>query len=183
MKKNFLTFYGDRTGGAWMYICAESANDVLEKYPKLEVLDKIPDWFTDEKRRIIETVDIEDPPGIGLRKMRGPLPKVHLELRIVVDDAAELKQLVTKFGMCMGFVLGDVGPFPISVHGYKNRMFTMLLTRPDMDICVDNAYEENRFRIEICNAAQSPDFEAVAEKLEALLRDRWPNKLRIVAGD
>ena len=59
----------------WRYILANSAKDVLNKYPKLTILDQEPDWFTDELRQVIRTVDIDDPPGEFLMRMRTPEPR------------------------------------------------------------------------------------------------------------
>ena len=181
MKKKFLTVYDYGMGGVWRYIRADSAKDVLDKYPKLEVLHREPDWFTDESRRLTETNDINDPPDIFLRRMRGPLPAVHMELPIGADDAAELKRLITGFAETQGFVVENIEHLPI--HGRSGTVFDMLLLRPDIDMRVNDFAEPNRLRIDICDAARSPEFEAVAAKFEALLRDRWPDKLRLVAED
>ena len=178
MRKKFLTLYDYGTGGCWMYICADSAQDVLDKYPELRILDREPDWFDDESRRITETVDIDDPTNLYLRGMRKPVPTVRLEMHVRTRDAVELRQLITKFAEAEGFALENVGPYPMRVQGYRNPMFTMLLVRSDMDILVENRRREDRYRVEICNAEESPEFEAVADKFQGLLESRWPRRVR-----
>ena len=48
---------------------------------------------------------------------------------------------------------------------------------------VDDLHEPNRFRIEICDATQGPEFAAVAARFEAMLRERWPDWVRRSTGD
>lgn len=62
MKKKYLTVYDYGTGGAWTYIMASSADEILNKYPRLKIVDPEPKWFTDEDRRTTNTVDIDDDP-------------------------------------------------------------------------------------------------------------------------
>jgi hypothetical protein len=58
----FLTCYDYGTGGIWRYIIADSQQQILTKYPELEVVDKIPAWMNqDDINRINDlTVNIED---------------------------------------------------------------------------------------------------------------------------
>ena len=184
MRTKFLTFF-DNTGksGAWTYIRAPSEKHIRDKYPRLTVLHRDPEWFDDEMRRKIDTVDIDDPPNIFLRMMRRPLPTVYLELRIGVDDAPELRRLIMKLRHSEGFLLSKVGPYPLNIHGYRNPLFMMHLARSDMDIFVENPRKEDRYRIEICNADDSPAFEAVTAKFRELLESRWPGRVRQLAED
>jgi hypothetical protein len=58
----FLTCYDYGTGRIWRYIIADSQQQILTKYPELEVVDKIPAWMNqDDINRINDlTVNIED---------------------------------------------------------------------------------------------------------------------------
>jgi hypothetical protein len=58
----FLTCYDYGTGGIWRFIIAESALQILTKYPELEIADSIPEWMTQEViQRMNEIViNIED---------------------------------------------------------------------------------------------------------------------------
>ena len=58
----FLTCYDYGTGGIWRYIIADSAQQILTKYPELEVVNSIPEWMNkDVINRINDlTVNIED---------------------------------------------------------------------------------------------------------------------------
>ncbi len=67
MKKKFLTVSDYGMGAVWTYILANSAKDVSDKYPKLTVLDKEPDWFDSSMRMDITVVDVDDPPNAFLR--------------------------------------------------------------------------------------------------------------------
>lgn len=61
MKKKFLTLYDYGTGGIWTYILANSAKDILDKYPKLTIVDQEPGWFIDGRvHLVIRTIDIDD---------------------------------------------------------------------------------------------------------------------------
>ena len=64
MKTKFLTVYDYGTGGVWQYVYAESKKDILDKYPKLEVLDEKPEWFEDRVESIkdLRIYDIDDAP-------------------------------------------------------------------------------------------------------------------------
>ena len=41
----FLTCYDYGTGGIWRYVFAESAQEIITKYPELEVVDLVPEWM------------------------------------------------------------------------------------------------------------------------------------------
>lgn len=64
MKKEWLTVYDYGTGGLWTIIRAKTKEDIVAKYPKLTVLDKLPEWMTEqaeEYRRAKESAfDIDD---------------------------------------------------------------------------------------------------------------------------
>lgn len=70
MKTKFLTVYDYGTGGVWTYITAERRDDILRKYPKLQVMENDPAWFTNEDRNGIRTCDIDDDPDEFLVRMR-----------------------------------------------------------------------------------------------------------------
>lgn len=181
MRKKFLTLYDYGMGGVWIYICANSAEEISERYPELEVLDREPDWFDDEGRRTTKTVDIDDPPDVFLRGMRKPVPTVYLELRIEADELVELRRLVKRFAETEGFVSEAIRHYPI--YGRSSGVFDMYLLRPDIDMRVNDLDEPCRLRIDICDAKQSPDFDAVAARFQGLLESRWPGRLRPRKGD
>ncbi len=62
MKNIFLTCYDYGTGGVWRCFFAKSAQEIIDKYPELSVVDTIPDWM--EKDRIVtlneQAVDINE---------------------------------------------------------------------------------------------------------------------------
>lgn len=72
-KSAFLTLYDYGQGAIWRVILAESAEQISDRYPALEVLSAPPDWMRDEDLRDIEqrsTVDIDDEDNFlaGLRR-------------------------------------------------------------------------------------------------------------------
>jgi hypothetical protein len=47
----FLACYDYGTGGVWLYIEAESAAQLVERYPALTVVDEPPAWLTPEREQ------------------------------------------------------------------------------------------------------------------------------------
>lgn len=68
-RKEYLTVYDYGTGAVWYYITASSPDEILKKYPKLEVLEKEPDWFDGAIRNKILHADVNDKPGDFLKRM------------------------------------------------------------------------------------------------------------------
>jgi hypothetical protein len=65
VKKKYLVLHDYGTGGVWAYVLAESVDDVRRCLPEFEVLDRPPDWMTEEVRSRIErelTFDVDSPP-------------------------------------------------------------------------------------------------------------------------
>jgi len=58
----FLTCYDYGTGGIWRYIIANSKQQILTKYPELEIADSIPKWMNQDLINQINdlTISIED---------------------------------------------------------------------------------------------------------------------------
>ncbi len=47
----FLACYDYGAGGVWLYVEAESAAKLLERYPALKVIENPPTWWTPELER------------------------------------------------------------------------------------------------------------------------------------
>jgi hypothetical protein len=63
MKTEFLAAYDYKTGGGWVYLLADSAAQVHQRFPELRVVHDRPSWLTDEEdQRLRErmTIDIDD---------------------------------------------------------------------------------------------------------------------------
>jgi len=63
MRREFLAVYDYETGGAWMFLLADSAEQVGERFPELQIVTQRPGWLTgDEERHLRErmTIDIDD---------------------------------------------------------------------------------------------------------------------------
>ena len=108
-------------------------------------------------------------------------PKVHLELQIAADDVTELRQLITDFAKDEGFAFEDVGPELPPRQG--REVFYILLKRSDIEVLVDDFLEQYRFGVAIYDLKSRPEFESVAARLEAMLRNRWPDRLRPYTGE
>ena len=69
-RTDFLTCYEYGTGGVWTYIRARNAAEIVQRYPKLIVFDKEPEWFT--RRNIAEALkeDFESSENSFLASLR-----------------------------------------------------------------------------------------------------------------
>jgi hypothetical protein len=58
----FLTCYDYGTGGIWRYVLAESAQEIVTKYPELEVIDLVPEWMDQDAINNLNelTTDLND---------------------------------------------------------------------------------------------------------------------------
>lgn len=61
MKNKYLTMYDYQTGGVWVYIWAESKQDIIQRYPLLNIIEERPEWLTEEKERQFPECDIDAP--------------------------------------------------------------------------------------------------------------------------
>lgn len=64
-EKPFLAVYDYGTGGVWAVINAHSKDEILERYPKLELVDSRPPWMSDDEYQEIvskNSCDIDDEP-------------------------------------------------------------------------------------------------------------------------
>ena len=63
MKTGYLACYDYGTGGVWVYLVADSAAQIRERFPELQLVTDRPGWLTDEQDRILRermTIDIDD---------------------------------------------------------------------------------------------------------------------------
>ena len=83
--KRHLVVYNYGQGGLWAFVThAESAHEIEELYPELEVVDEVPPWMTPEMLSRLEVCDLEDPPGgflAGLLQERERQRKIDLNRR------------------------------------------------------------------------------------------------------
>jgi len=68
MKQEYLAVHDYGTGGVWVVITAQTPQEIVNKYPFLQVVTTRPTWMTDEgyaetKRRM--SFDIDNPPTEG----------------------------------------------------------------------------------------------------------------------
>ena len=72
MKKKFLVSYDYGMGAVWAIIKARSREEILKKYPPLQVHDKRPpwmSWFLYKRIEFKDTYDIDDEPRGWLAKI------------------------------------------------------------------------------------------------------------------
>jgi hypothetical protein len=65
MKKQYLVVYDYGMGGLWGVIAARSEQEILQKYPSLEVVVARPGWMSDAEYSLIiskNSFDIDDEP-------------------------------------------------------------------------------------------------------------------------
>jgi hypothetical protein len=63
MKTEHLVLHDYGTGGAWAYLLADSAEQIRERFPQLQLVTDRPNWLTDEHDQILHermTIDIDD---------------------------------------------------------------------------------------------------------------------------
>jgi hypothetical protein len=73
MKRACLVLYDYDTGGVWSYLRADSAAQIVAKFPALKVYESPPDWMTDAEQRHIaaratydlDTAEVDDPQFFG----------------------------------------------------------------------------------------------------------------------
>jgi len=78
-KKKYLTLYDYQTGGVWSFIYARSEEEILRKYPELQIMDEriwerslYPPDFSEEERaklNLARTFDIDAEPSGFLRSL------------------------------------------------------------------------------------------------------------------
>jgi hypothetical protein len=69
--KTFLTVYDYGQGGVWQRITAESAEEIVQRYPELTVLSERPTWMTaadEAETRVLGIDDQDDPFLASLRR-------------------------------------------------------------------------------------------------------------------
>ena len=63
MKTEYLACNDYGTGGVWVYLVADSAAQIRERFPELHVVTARPAWLTDQQDRLLHermTIDIDD---------------------------------------------------------------------------------------------------------------------------
>ena len=76
MKREFHTLYDYETGGGWTVILAQSAKEIRDRYPELEVVQQ-PSWMSHEVMEDLRakpvSIDDDDDPFLKvLRDSRSP---------------------------------------------------------------------------------------------------------------
>jgi hypothetical protein len=75
MKRAFLTVYDYGQGGVWLFLLAESEEQIRDRYPDLQVVDVPPPSLDDEQLadiRARRTLDIDDATDPFLASLRKP---------------------------------------------------------------------------------------------------------------
>jgi hypothetical protein len=65
-KQSFLTVYDYGQGGLWAVVNARSSQEIVTKYPVLQVIDKRPSWMNDEEYNRIAQRNSFDIDGVPL---------------------------------------------------------------------------------------------------------------------
>ena len=60
MATRYLTAYSYGQGAVWTFVVAESADEIREKYPDLELFAEPPPWMKAETLGWFTTVDVND---------------------------------------------------------------------------------------------------------------------------
>jgi hypothetical protein len=64
VKKRFLVCYDYGMGGVWAIIDAHSSDEIIQRYPMLNVKEARPPWMNDDlySSIVARSFDIDDPP-------------------------------------------------------------------------------------------------------------------------
>jgi hypothetical protein len=73
VKQPYLVVYDYGTGGVWSYLRADSAAQIVAKFPALKVYESPPDWMTEAEQKDIaaratydlDTAEADDPEFFG----------------------------------------------------------------------------------------------------------------------
>ena len=64
-KVSYLVGFDYGMGGLWAFVRARSKQEILDRYPRVDVFDAVPDFVKpfEEELRCNSTYDIDDPPA------------------------------------------------------------------------------------------------------------------------
>ena len=68
--ERFLTVYDYGSGAQWVYLMANSREEIEEQFRDLEIVDEPPDWMKSADLAKIRTVDVNDPTDKFLAALR-----------------------------------------------------------------------------------------------------------------
>jgi hypothetical protein len=68
--RKILAVYDYGQGAVWIYLLADSADDVERQFPDLKVVDRPPEWMTKADLDRVRTVRIDDRDDDFLAKLR-----------------------------------------------------------------------------------------------------------------
>jgi hypothetical protein len=64
MKSPYLVVYDYGMGGIRAYVSARSANEIIARFPELQVVRERPGWMSDDDARRLDLLDIDAPTGL-----------------------------------------------------------------------------------------------------------------------
>ena len=64
MKSRHLVVYDYGAGGAWAYVTARSADEIVSRFPELQIVFERPEWMSDEDEQGLDVLDVDAPTGL-----------------------------------------------------------------------------------------------------------------------
>jgi hypothetical protein len=64
MKSRHLVVYDYGTGRVWAYVTARSADEIVSRFPELQVVHERPEWMSDEDEQGLDVLDVDAPTGL-----------------------------------------------------------------------------------------------------------------------
>jgi hypothetical protein len=52
------------TGGVWAYVTARSADEIVSRFPELQIVYERPEWMSDEDEQGLDVLDVDAPTGL-----------------------------------------------------------------------------------------------------------------------
>jgi hypothetical protein len=64
VKSPYLVVYDYGTGGIWAYVTAGSGDEIVARFPELQIVHERPHWMSDDDARHLDVLDVDAPTGL-----------------------------------------------------------------------------------------------------------------------
>ena len=63
-RSRYLVVYDYGAGGVWAYVVARSADEIVSRFPELQIVHERPKWMSDHDERRLDLLDLDAPTGL-----------------------------------------------------------------------------------------------------------------------
>ena len=64
MKSRYLVVYDYGMGGVWAYVMARSADEIVSRFPELQLVHERPGWMSPDDELGLDVLDVDSPTGL-----------------------------------------------------------------------------------------------------------------------